>query len=128
MPQKPPMHRNRFQPAPRQDHLQRGSSSSRGYDRTWRKFRDAYLREHPLCVFRNHQDLPHECETAASIVDHVVPLAVDGPRLDPANCRSVCRACHAALTTNFCLTGVNEMPSRPTLAVGGWISNGEVLR
>lgn len=45
------------------------TSAQRGYGHKWRKAREAYLREHPLCVM---------CQadghvTAATVVDHIVP-------------------------------------------------------
>lgn len=121
MPTRPPTYRSPFQPARVSDHLIRGSSAQRGYDAVWRRFRLAYLKEHPLCVYRQRKDLPHRCEVSASVVDHIQPLNSGGERLDPSNCRSVCRACHAALTQNYVAHGVNEMPKRPVLASGGWI-------
>jgi 5-methylcytosine-specific restriction protein A len=106
MPIKPSFHRPRFQPAPAE---QRENAHARGYDRTWRKVRLAFLREHPLCAFMNHPHAGHECEKAASVVDHIVPLP-HGPRLDWSNLRAVCTTCHAKLTANLTRTGKNEMP------------------
>lgn len=82
------------------DRRRRGSAAQRGYDRQWRKVRDAFLARHPLC----------ECGQGASIVDHVVPINQGGRRLDESNLRSVCTACHAAMTGNLRRTGQNERP------------------
>ncbi|MEM6560026.1 MAG: HNH endonuclease signature motif containing protein [Planctomycetota bacterium] len=91
----------------------RPTAARRGYDRQWRKLRDAHLKQHPLCTFCGH---------AAAAADHIKPLSQGGERLDPDNCRSVCNPCHAKLTTNLKRTGSNTMPTGPTpsLALGGW--------
>ena len=72
----------------------RGSAAKRGYDRQWRKFRLWFLQANPLCLF---------CEqagriTSATEVDHIQRIAAGGPRLDPANCRPLCKPCHSAHT------------------------------
>jgi 5-methylcytosine-specific restriction protein A len=87
----------------------RPSASRRGYDRAWQTFRLYHLREHPLCVFREHPSARADCLRAATIVDHVVPLQAGGARLDADNVRSVCRCCHAKLTANCRHTGRNEI-------------------
>ncbi|WP_114094487.1 HNH endonuclease [Thalassospira xiamenensis] len=53
----------------KRDDQRRGSSNDRGYTSKWRKAREAFLKEHPLCC---------RCEaggmvTAATVVDHIVP-------------------------------------------------------
>jgi len=87
----------------RQDRF-RGSSSSRGYDRNWRKLRDAYIRAHPLCEIKTN------CfagPVLASEVDHRIPI-VDRPdlRLDPANLQSACKACHSSKTMRESVSGI----------------------
>lgn len=72
----------------------RPSASARGYDSTWRKVRDAVLARRPLCV---------RCEragrvTPATCVDHIIPIAAGGARLDDANLQPLCDACHARKT------------------------------
>jgi 5-methylcytosine-specific restriction enzyme A len=70
----------------------RGSAYSRGYDHSWRKLRDRFVRQHPLCS---------RCETAgrivaATMVDHVIPIAIaPDRRLDETNMNSLCDQCHA---------------------------------
>jgi 5-methylcytosine-specific restriction protein A len=63
------------------------------YDYTWRRLRDAYLRQHPLC----------ECDdckrdgriTPAQVVDHIVPVnAAPERRLDWSNLRAMSKRCH----------------------------------
>ncbi len=74
---------------------ERGSASSRGYDRRWQRFRADILAARPLCEdcqTRGHVTPSHE-------VHHVVKLR-DRPdlRLDPANVRALCTPCHSART------------------------------
>jgi 5-methylcytosine-specific restriction protein A len=58
----------------------------------WRKYREWYLREHPLCA---------ECErngrtAAACIVDHIVPTADGGDFWEESNHQPICDPCHRA--------------------------------
>jgi 5-methylcytosine-specific restriction protein A len=92
MPRKIPSHR----PA----HLAKGSdtwretAAKRGYDRHWRKFRLWFLQAHPLCRFCESTGLL----TPATEVDHIRPLVEGGARLDPDNCRPLCKPCHSSHT------------------------------
>ena len=84
-----PEHAAAFQ---RQRDAARGSPDVRGYDYQWRKLRLEVLeRDHWLCQVR----LP-VCTTAATTVDHIVPLARGGARLDPENCRASCGPCNSS--------------------------------
>ena len=79
----------------RQDEVERGSSTARGYDHVWRRLRADYLREHPECV----RCAERGSLVPAQVVDHVHPHRGDEAlRLDPANLQSLCRSCHAAKT------------------------------
>lgn len=111
MPTRVPFHQPKFRVPTRED--ERQSSSRRGYDARWRRFREWFLRTHNyLCAYRNHPFAKAECLVAADTVDHVTPLP-KGARLDPANCRPVCRNCHAKITRNWTDHHVNEMPAGP---------------
>ena len=59
----------------------------------WRKFREMFLRLHPLCIGYRHQ-----CDGLATIVDHIVPIADGGAKLDTANCQPLCASCHSRKT------------------------------
>lgn len=88
-------HQSEFKPPQRRYDEHRGSPSKRGYDATWRRFRQVFLSMHPLCEV---------CESEGRItpaleVHHVVPLSDGGPRLDPDNCRALCRSCHSKITS-----------------------------
>lgn len=73
----------------------RGNSAQRGYGHKWRRYRIAFLREHPLCV---------DCEregrvTAATVVDHIEPHRGD-ERLfwQESNHQPLCERHHNAKT------------------------------
>lgn len=72
----------------------RGSPSSRGYDNTWKKFRQSFLYQHPLCAVCEKKGLL----TPATEVHHIKPLSEGGERLDPRNCMALCHVCHTEIT------------------------------
>lgn len=67
----------------------RGSSAERGYDADWQRFRASFLAqaEHSICA-----DCKHE---PAKDVHHDIEIR-ERPdlRLDPSNCRGLCKSCH----------------------------------
>lgn len=69
----------------------RGSPTARGYDAHWRRFRLWFLGLHPLCVMCTAEGRV----VAAEVVDHIVSIR-DRPdlRLDPSNCRALCKRHH----------------------------------
>jgi 5-methylcytosine-specific restriction protein A len=71
----------------------RGNSSERGYGAAWQRLRLAFLASNPLCVFC----LNVGRITAATVVDHLVPLA-DGGTNDVNNLRALCKPHHDART------------------------------
>lgn len=73
---------------------ERGSAAQRGYDWPWKKARDRYLMEHPLCA----HCLAKGRRWPADEVDHIVPLRQGGDKYDEANLQSLCRRCHARKT------------------------------
>lgn len=69
---------------------QRGSAADRGYDSRWQRFREIYMRSHPLCVM---------CEdkgyiVKADLIHHIRPLDQGGEKYADNNLMSVCNACH----------------------------------
>ena len=73
----------------------RPSASRRGYDRRWRRFRESFLAQRPLC-----EDCGIEGRvTEAAEVHHIKKLA-DAPELkfDPQNCMALCKTCHNTRT------------------------------
>jgi 5-methylcytosine-specific restriction protein A len=80
-------------PRPPKRHApQRAKTNERGYTWKWRKAREAYLRQHPLCVMCERDD--HQL-TPASVVDHVVPHKGDMVLFwDPNNWQALCKTHH----------------------------------
>lgn len=102
MPSKPKTYRPAWlqakasQPRDQREYDQRrGSSSSRGYDADWRRFRVWYLRRYPLCADHHERG---ELEPAIE-VHHKVKVKDDvGRRLDETNVIGLCKSCHSART------------------------------
>ncbi len=71
----------------------RGTSSQRGYnDPAWRRVRKLVLeRDEHTCQLRGRG-----CTGVATTVDHIVPLAAGGARLDPANLQAACSWCNTS--------------------------------
>lgn len=68
----------------------RGSASSRGYGRRWKRLRDSVLAEHPVCQADG-------CDELATDVDHITPKRKGGTdSLD--NLQALCHSCHSAKT------------------------------
>ncbi len=91
MPNRAPIHKPSYwKPRPpRVD--DREQAHDRGYDWRWRRFRLAFLREHPLCA---------ECERngmvqPATVVDHIEPHRGDRTKFwQTGNHQSLCATCH----------------------------------
>jgi len=73
----------------------------------WRRFRDWYLANHPLC---------EQCEregrgaVPAVMVDHIVELRDGGEELTEANAMSLCSKCHSIKTATAKKN--RQLPSR----------------
>ena len=79
----------------RQQDKRRSTSMARGYDAAWRRVRAlALLRDLYLCQHCLRDERP----VSATEVDHIVPLARGGARLDLANLQSLCHPCHSRKT------------------------------
>lgn len=79
-------------------------TAARGYDSAWREVRAAVLqRDRYRCRW---------CGGDADTVDHLVPLAHGGPRLDPANLAAACRPCNSR-------RGATTRRARPVHATRG---------
>jgi len=72
----------------------RGTSHQRGYDMNWRKLRDYFITEFPLCAHCKKEGVV----SAATEVDHIIPIAEGGERLDQYNLQSLCKPCHSRKT------------------------------
>ena len=69
----------------------RGSSTARGYDRRWRKARDVYLADNPLCI----DCLEQGRSVPATVVDHAIPHRGDDALFwDEGNWAARCKPHH----------------------------------
>ncbi len=69
----------------------RKTSHQRGYNRVWRKAREGYLKNHPLCADHESRELIEE----ATVVDHIVPHRGDKALFgDKSNWQPLCKPCH----------------------------------
>ena len=96
MPSKPPRLGQRA-PQAKQPRLpdHREQSQHRGYDSTWRALSKQVRMEEPLC----RHCLRDGRVTAATLVDHIVPLSLSPElRLDRGNLQALCASCHARKT------------------------------
>lgn len=69
----------------------RGSAHERGYSYRWQKYRENYLKQHPLCV----KCLEEGKITIATVVDHITPHKGDIVlfwRVE--NHQALCKRCH----------------------------------
>lgn len=77
---------------PEKPERQRLTAKQRGYDQVWKRLRDVFLTEHPLCMC---DDCGNKRFVEATVVDHCRPIE-DFPhlRLDWDNLRSMAKVCH----------------------------------
>jgi 5-methylcytosine-specific restriction endonuclease McrA len=69
------------------------SRQARGYDAAWERIRlEILVRDGYRCRIGGPG-----CTIRATTVDHIVPLALGGARLDPANLRAACGHCNTSL-------------------------------
>ena len=79
----------------RQREQERGSAGARGYDYEWRKIRDAFLLNPPVCCdpYGRHRGRG----IRAVHVDHKVPLSQGGTNAE-SNLQGLCTSCHSFKT------------------------------
>ncbi len=71
------------------DRYSRSSDVNRTYGRSWKRIRDRYIKQHPLC---------ERCQkegrlTPVDEVHHILPVS-QGGKSTPDNLMSLCRSCH----------------------------------
>ncbi|MFT0532257.1 HNH endonuclease signature motif containing protein [Castellaniella hirudinis] len=67
------------------------SAHERGYTAAWRKARDRYLQDHPLCIYCQEDGRVE----AATVVNHVIPHQGDQKLFwDESNWAAVCKPHH----------------------------------
>jgi 5-methylcytosine-specific restriction protein A len=68
------------------------------YNWDWRKFRERYVKEHPLCIYCLKQDKL----TPTQEVDHIVPHLGDKDLFwDEKNLQALCKSCHSKKTVEY---------------------------
>ncbi|MDD4291045.1 MAG: HNH endonuclease signature motif containing protein [Clostridia bacterium] len=77
----------------RYNKYERPYDSSVRYGKEWKRIRNHYIKQHPLC---------EECKrngklTVATEVHHIVPLGNGGTH-DDKNLMSLCKPCHSRIT------------------------------
>ena len=93
MARRPPMHR----PPTLQQPQQRLTTTQKGYDYRWKKYRAIFLQLNPLC---------RECEkegrfVPATVVDHIIPHRGDKVRFwDESNHQGLCKSHHDTKTAS----------------------------
>ena len=81
------------QEAARYEKYQRDPAVKKRYGRSWKRVRDRFLAQHPLCeVCQKEGRL-----TSAEEVHHIVPLSKGGTNATE-NLMSLCKSCHSAVT------------------------------
>ena len=71
------------------NHYRRDPESNKRYGRSWKRIRDRYISEHPLC----EDCLSRGIYRPAEEVHHKLPLA-DGGTHEKNNLVSLCHSCH----------------------------------
>jgi|ERR1019366_2494474 5-methylcytosine-specific restriction protein A len=70
----------------------RATPPERGYDANWRRFREWFIRRHPIC------ESSAGCNHYAMEVHHVITITQDPSlRLVESNCQSLCKPHHQSL-------------------------------
>jgi len=75
--------------AKRYNKYSRGPDANRKYGRAWKKIRDRYAREHPLCEMCKEDGRL----TSIDEVHHILPISQGGTH-DRSNLMSLCKSCH----------------------------------
>ena len=73
----------------RYDKYQRDPKVNKSYGRAWKRIRNRYVSEHPLC----EMCLKDGKLTPVDEVHHILPVSKGGTH-DRANLLSLCRSCH----------------------------------
>src|SRR5699024_183350 len=72
---------------------QRDPETAKRYGRSWRKIRNKYIKENPLC----QQCLKEERLKTAEEVHHILPLRRGGTH-DEENLMALCKSCHSRIS------------------------------
>jgi len=80
-----------------------------GSDTRWRTFRAALMSQWAAQGRTSCERRGSTCTLKVEQVDHIVPLALGGPKYDPANCRPSCAPCNRGNVAS----GVSQPAPRP---------------
>ena len=71
---------------------------SRKYGRAWKRIRDKYIKEHPLCekCLEKTDTNPEHIIQLATEVHHIIPICKGGTH-DRNNLMAVCTKCHTEI-------------------------------
>lgn len=74
------------------DKYERASNVNKKYGRAWKRIRDKYVAEHPLCelCFKDGRSI------LADEVHHILPVSKGGSH-DRSNLMSLCKSCHTKI-------------------------------
>lgn len=67
------------------------SSSNQKYGRAWKRIRDKYAKEHPVCEI---------CGAPTEEIHHIIAVDLIGANHSRDNLLAVCHECHAAIHNN----------------------------
>lgn len=79
----------------RYEKYDRDPAVKKRYGRAWKRIRDRYIAQHPLC----EQCLKQNKVTAAEEVHHILPLSRGGTHCED-NLMSLCTPCHSKITAS----------------------------
>ena len=94
MPKAPKAHARKKSAAPKHERPEaevRGTSHERGYDGNWSKFRNAKLKQKPLCEYCEAKGIT----VAAKVLDHDLPHRGDPELFWNNTYTSLCSPCHS---------------------------------
>ena len=74
------------------DKYERSPDVNKTYGRAWKRIRDRYAKEHPLC----EMCLKEGRLTPVQEVHHILPISQGGTH-DRSNLMSLCQSCHAKI-------------------------------
>ena len=76
----------------RYNDYERSPDTNKKYGRAWKRIRDRYVREHPLC----ERCLAEGRLTPGEEVHHILPISQGGTH-NPENLMSLCQSCHTKI-------------------------------
>ena len=77
----------------RYNKYQRDPNTYKRYSNRWRRIRQPYIKEHPVCELCERKNILKPVEE----VHHIVPLSKGGTH-NEENLMSLCKSCHSRLT------------------------------